>query len=62
MEGIIDKVLKAPGGIGQTERHHLVFKMAISCSKHGFPFLSFGDSQVVVPIPGVKPCIPPSIL
>ena len=47
-EYVIHEVLEYCWCIGESKRHHIVFKLAISCAECSFPFVSRRDANEVV--------------
>lgn len=51
-------MLKGGGGVDEAKWNHIPLVVTLACSKRCFPFLSFSDSDLVVPPSQIKLGIP----
>ena len=57
VEDMIHHHLKGSGGVGETKKHNCRFIEAITCFESGLVFITFLDTDVVVPLADVQFCI-----
>ena len=53
-KNLVDVSLEAGGGVGNTERHNLILKMAVTYSEGYFPFVILSNSHSLICIHQVQ--------